>query len=244
MTQSLVVARGQHSRAAGILRARPRGGRGRLPTIDAHRPRAGSCHLSCCPGGIALMSVPPLVPFIPRWRGWPPPVCSAPAPRSIWGGATTLPPIRAPQPLPQWPSCPRSRPNGADAARDACQLVPQPLPPVGQSAPPPVAPADPGAHLVTLTTRLDGASVMPPTAQRRQRPCLDAVYDPATRLLRWKTRWSGLSGAYHRRAVPRPGRRRAERARRAGVAGARLAPREGRATLRPPSASDLLAGRW
>ncbi|HQX68477.1 MAG TPA: hypothetical protein PLG70_09450, partial [Ottowia sp.] len=104
------------------------------------------------------------------------------------------PPIRAPQPLPpaQLPSVPS---NGVQTQPvTPAQPVPQPLPPAGQSAPPPVAPADPGAHLVTLTTRLDGASVMPPTRSAGSAQ-LDAVYDPATRLLRWKTRWSGLSGA-------------------------------------------------
>ncbi|HOM21833.1 MAG TPA: hypothetical protein PK214_12835, partial [Ottowia sp.] len=104
------------------------------------------------------------------------------------------PPIRAPQPLPpaQLPSAPL---NGVQTQPvTPAQPVPQPLPPAGQSAPPPVAPADPGAHLVTLTTRLDGASVMPPTRSAGSAQ-LDAVYDPATRLLRWKTRWSGLSGA-------------------------------------------------
>ena len=121
--------------------------------------------------------------------------------------------------------------------------APQPLPPAGQSAPPPVAPADPGAHLVTLTTRLDGASVMPPTRSAASAQ-LDAVYEPATRLLRWKTRWSGLSGAITGVQFHGP----ADAGQNAPAVLAWPAPfgasYEGRATLGAAQASDLLAGRW
>ena len=153
------------------------------------------------------------------------------------------PPIRAPQPLPpaQLPSVPS---NGVQTQPvTPAQPVPQPLPPTGQSAPPPVAPADPGAHLVTLTTRLDGASVMPPTRSAGSAQ-LDAVYDPATRLLRWKTRWSGLSGAITGVQFHGP----ADAGQNAPAVLAWPAPfgasYEGRATLGAAQANDLLAGRW
>jgi hypothetical protein len=129
------------------------------------------------------------------------------------------PPIRAPQPLPpaQLPSAPL---NGVQTQPvTPAQPVPQPLPPAGQSAPPPVAPADPGAHLVTLTTRLDGASVMPPTRSAASAQ-LDAVYEPRHPPAALEDALVGPERRHYRRAVPRPGRRRAERARRAGLAGA------------------------
>ena len=71
-----------------------------------------------------------------------------------------------------------------------------------------------------------------------------AVYDPATRLLRWKTRWSGLSGAITGAQFHGP----ADAGQNAPAVLAWPAPfgasYEGRATLGAAQASDLLAGRW
>ena len=154
------------------------------------------------------------------------------------------PPVRAPQPLPgpQVPPPPIAQPQAIPPS----QPVPQPLPPVGQTMPPPVAvpaPIDPNAHLVALTTRLDGSSAMPPTRSNGTAQ-LDAVYDSNSRVLRWKTTWSGLSGAitgvqFHGPAAE------GQTAPAVIVWPGPFGPTyEGRATLTPNQAIDLMDGRW
>ena len=151
------------------------------------------------------------------------------------------PPVRMPEPLPapQDPLPPIAQPQPVPPA----QPVPQPLPPVGQTVPPGTPPADPNAHLVALTTRLDGASVMPPTRSNGTGQ-IDAVYDSHTRVLRWKTSWSGLSGPITSVQFHGP----AELGQNAPAVLAWPAPfgptYEGRATLSPNQAVDLLDGRW
>lgn len=146
------------------------------------------------------------------------------------------PPIRMPEPLSTEP---------VPAPVTAPVAVPQPLPPVQAvpEVPPPADAARPEGNLVTLSTRLDGASAIPP-ARSGATGQIDALYDSNTRTLRWKASWSGLSGAiagvqFHGPAAsdqvappvmiwPGP-----------------FGPRyEGRATLTLPQAADLLAGRW
>ncbi|MDO5692046.1 MAG: CHRD domain-containing protein [Pseudomonadota bacterium] len=158
------------------------------------------------------------------------------------------PPVRAPQPLPPatapLPSVAQPQPVSPS------QPVPQPLPPIGQSVPPivgtpvtPPAPMDPSAHLVALTTRLDGASVIPSTRSGGTAQ-LDAVYDSNTYTLRWKTSWSGLGGPitsvqFHGPADP------GQNAPGVMVWPGPFGPTyEGRATLTPNQAVDLLDGRW
>jgi len=75
--------------------------------------------------------------------------------------------------------------------------VTQPLPTPGSVSGnvPPVAATNASAgdtHLVTLTTRLDGASAVPPTSSNATAQ-IDLVYDTSTRLLRWKADWASLS---------------------------------------------------
>ena len=125
--------------------------------------------------------------------------------------------------------------------------VPQPLPPVGQTVPvpppPPVTPVDPSAHLVALTTRLDGGSVMPPSRSAATAQ-LDALYDSNTRVLRWKTSWSGLSGPITGVQFHGP----AEYGQNAPAVMTWPGPfgptYEGRATLNANQAIDLMDGRW
>jgi hypothetical protein len=114
------------------------------------------------------------------------------------------------------------------------------MPPVTSPGP---APIDPTAHLVTLSTRLDGASVMPPTRSNGTAQ-LDAVYDSHTRILRWRTTWSGLSGAitgvqFHAPAAP--GQNAPAVLTWPGPFGPSY---EGRATLSPNQVVDLMDGRW
>lgn len=158
----------------------------------------------------------------------PPPVRlpQAPAP-----APAPLPPVATPQPVPP------------------PQTVPQPLPPIGAPAPlPPLqTPVDPAAspqaHLVTLTTRLDGGSAMPPTRSGGSGQ-LDALYDSGTRVLRWKASWSGLSGPITGVQFHGP----ADYGQTGPVTMVWPGPfgptYEGRATLTTQQAVDLLDGRW
>ncbi len=143
------------------------------------------------------------------------------------------PPVRLPEPLPPVPA---PLPSGAQAQPvPPVQPVPQPLPPVD--------PASPSAHLVTLTTRMDGASVLPP-ARSPAAGQLDALYDASSRLLRWKASWSGLSGAITSIQFHGPadmGQNGPPAMVWPGPFGARY---EGRATLTPQQATDLLDGLW
>ena len=160
------------------------------------------------------------------------------------------PPVRAPQPLPPAPAPlpPIATPQPVPPA----QPVPQPLPPIGSTAPVPPPPmqtpvdpaaASPQAHLVTLTTRLDGASVLPP-ARSNATGQLDALYDSSTRLLRWKTSWAGLSGPITGVQFHGPadyGQTGPATMVWPGPFGSSY---EGRATLTTQQAIDLLDGRW
>ncbi|HMN21429.1 MAG TPA: CHRD domain-containing protein [Ottowia sp.] len=146
------------------------------------------------------------------------------------------PPIRVPEPLPAEPvPAPVSTPVVQPQPVPPLQPVPQVLPPVDAS--------QPDSNLVTLSTRLDGASAIPP-ARSGATGQIDALYDSATRSLRWKASWSGLSGAivgvqFHGPASA--GQVAAPVMIWPGPFGPRY---EGRATLTLQQAADLLAGRW
>jgi len=146
------------------------------------------------------------------------------------------PPIRMPEPMQPAP------------APQPPAVQPMPVPPPQSTAlplPPIAAPAPPAqpANLVTLTTRLDGASVIPP-ARSGAVGQLDALYDGATRLLRWKASWQGLAGAITAVQFRGP----ADEGQNAQAVLLWPAPfgdrYEGRATLTPSQATDLLSGLW
>ncbi|WP_051237513.1 CHRD domain-containing protein [Ottowia thiooxydans] len=164
------------------------------------------------------------------------------------------PPLRLPQPIPS--QQPPISPTGVQPQPiSGVQPVPQALPPIGavqpqpQSPPPApvdstvVAPVRPDTHLVTLTGQLDGMSVIPATRSNGSGQ-LDALYDSSTRTLRWKTSWTGLSGAitavqFHGPADP------GQSAPASMIWPGPFGPRyEGRATLTPQQAVDLMDGRW
>ena len=130
----------------------------------------------------------------------------------------------------------------------------QPLPPIGSTAPmpspppvvqaPPEQPApSPRSNLVTLTTRLDSASTVPP-ARSAAVGQLDALYDCDSGLLRWKASWSSLSGPIASVQFHAP----AEMGQIAPPALVWPGPfgpsYEGRAVITPQQATDLLSGRW
>jgi hypothetical protein len=114
--------------------------------------------------------------------------------------------------------------------------------PVPQSAPPAdVSPA--GAQLITLTTRPDGASAVPPTSSSATAQ-IDLVYDTNTHLLRWKAQWSDLSGPITAVTFYGPaaqGQQGPPTLIWPGPFGPRY---EGRATLTPQQATDLTGGLW
>lgn len=195
------------------------------PSHRTHRPLVahfarGHWRATGALGLAALLAACSSVDLGPRYD--PPPV-------RMPGSAEPPPPAATPQPLPP----PHSQPV------PPTQPVPQPLPPVGQAT----DPADPNAHIVTFTTRLDGASAVPP-ARSGASGQLDAIYNANTRLLRWKASWSGLSGPITGVAFHGPAHE--------GQVGpatmiwpAPFGPRyEGRATLTPQQAGELLQGRW
>lgn len=156
------------------------------------------------------------------------------------------PPARMPQatlPAPA-PMPPVAQPSAVPPA----QPVPQTLPPIG-STPPAVpgtaipTPADPRAALVTLSTRLDAASTQPP-ARSNAVGQLDAIYDSNTRLFRWKASWSGLSSPITGAQFHGPadlGQNGPATLVWPGPFGPTY---EGRATLTPEQAVDLMSGRW
>ncbi len=156
------------------------------------------------------------------------------------------PPARMPQatqPAPA-PLPPVAQPTAVPPA----QPMPQPLPPLGTTpAPPPpgvvTPPADPRASVVTLTTRLDAASAIPP-ARSNAVGQLDAIYDANTRLFRWKASWSGLSGAITGVQFHGPADQGQNGVPTLIWPGPFGPSYEGRATLTPEQAVDLLGGRW
>ena len=113
-------------------------------------------------------------------------------------------------------------------------------------SPPPIRLPEPlpaSPNRVTRTTQLDGASVIPP-ARSGATGQLDALYDGATRMLRWKASWNGLAGAIT--AVQFRGPADATQIAQPvllwpGPFGDRY---EGRATLTPSQATDMLSGLW
>jgi hypothetical protein len=134
-------------------------------------------------------------------------------------------------------------------SRGPAQPYPVPgttLPPSGPAVPAPVQPpaqAD-DRNLVALAADLSGAEVVPP-AQTAGRGEFAAVYDRATRLLRWKSNVEGLYGEVLGASFNGP----ADLDQNAPVviewqSAAGRARYEGRATLTPSQASNLLAGMW
>ena len=152
------------------------------------------------------------------------------------------PPIRMPESLPANPA--EAPPTVQPMPVPPPQSVPQPLPPIGTPVPaPPAASPSANPNLVTLTTQLDGASVIPP-ARSGATGQLDALYDSNTRVLRWKASWSDLAGAIT--AVQFRGPADATQIAQPvllwpGPFGDRY---EGRATLTPSQATDMLSGLW
>ena len=99
------------------------------------------------------------------------------------------------------------------------------------------------ANLVAFTTQLRAANEVPPNASQGN-GSVDAVFNKDTSEFRWKGNFSGLTGSASAGHFQGPAAIGAN----AGVAlpwaGPVRSPLEGRATLTPAQAADLLAGRW
>lgn len=160
----------------------------------------------------------------------------APAPQPAQPSAATPQPVAPEQPVGQ------PLPPIGDAASGPSSSEPPPAP----DAPPQTPPANPAdaaqSHLFTLTTRLEGAAVNPPTPSAATGQ-FDALYDASMSILRWKASWSGLSGPitgvqFHSADIGQNGPP-------AMIWPGPFGPvYEGRAMLTPQQAQDLLAGRW
>ncbi len=115
--------------------------------------------------------------------------------------------------------------------------------PVGSVPVQPLPQADDADPRVALSTQLSGANVVPPTPSRGSGR-LDMVYNRQTRLLRWKTSWSGLEGTITGVQFHSP----AGAGQTAPAAmiwpGPFGATYEGRVTLGEQQAADLLQGLW
>jgi hypothetical protein len=123
--------------------------------------------------------------------------------------------------------------------------VTQPLSPPGSADNSADAPSAPGAdaHLVTMTTRADGTSMVPPTPSNGNAQ-IDLLYDSGTRLLRWKAQWTGLSSPITGVQFYGPaaqGQQGPPTLIWPGPFGPRY---EGRATIMPQQATDLMGGLW
>lgn len=164
------------------------------------------------------------------------------------GPSYSPPPVRMPQsslPPPASPVPPVAQPSAVQPA----QPIPQTLPPIGATPPAgtpgaaPSAPADPRASLVTLTTRLEPGSVLTPVRSNGVGQ-LDAIYDANTRLFRWKASWSGLSGPITGAQFHGPADQGQTGPATLVWPGPFGPTYEGRATLTPEQAVDLMGGRW
>lgn len=104
-------------------------------------------------------------------------------------------------------------------------------------------PPDPNAHLATFTTRLAGTNEVPPNGSMGT-GTVDAVLDKNTLLLRWKLSYSNLSGPPTMAHFHGPAEIGANAAPVITFRPPLTAAYDGRATLTPAQAADLLAGKW
>jgi hypothetical protein len=174
---------------------------------------------------------------------------------------TILVPQAAPAPQAPVVFTPASEPAAQARPVTSGQPQPQPLAAMPMNGEPPPAPAaqsaqaaasapsaqapadDPDAHLATFSAHLSGPGAVPP-ADSAATGQIDALYDSSSGLLRWKVTWSDLRGpitAVQFRGPADSG----QNAPPTVIWPAPFGPTyEGRATLTPQQARDLLSGRW
>ena len=174
----------------------------------------------------------------PAWaRAWPAALVVA-----LLAGcaAQPLPPYNPP-PLPRYPA-PAQQPGRQVPVQPVPGVQVTPVPPPGQGSAPGDT-ADPRAHLVTLAADLSSADTVPATASRAQGR-VAMVYNTQTRLLRWKASVSGLSGSITGLSFNGPGFPGDTSPAVVNWPGPLGAVYDGRATLSPEQAADLIGGRW
>jgi hypothetical protein len=102
---------------------------------------------------------------------------------------------------------------------------------------------DPNAHLAAFSTQMTGMNEVPPVATAATGR-VDAVLDKNTRLLRWKMSFTGLSGPATAGHFHGPAAIGANAGVTLPLKNPVKSPLEGRATLTPAQAADLLTGKW
>lgn len=101
----------------------------------------------------------------------------------------------------------------------------------------------PDAHLAAFSTQMTGLNQVPAVATPATGR-VDAVLDKNTRLFRWKLSFTGLSGPATAGHFHGPAGIGANANITLPFKGPVKSPLEGRATLTPAQAADLLAGKW
>jgi hypothetical protein len=99
------------------------------------------------------------------------------------------------------------------------------------------------AHLAAFSTQLTGMNQVPPVGTAATGKAF-AVLDKNTLLLRWKLQFSGLSGPATGANFHGPALIGANAKSVLVFSAPVVSPADGRATLTPAQAADLLAGKW
>lgn len=99
------------------------------------------------------------------------------------------------------------------------------------------------SSLVAFTTQLRGANEVPANASPGS-GSVDAVFDTATHLLRWKVNYTRLTGPATAGHFHGPAAIGANAGVALGWASPLSSPMDGSATLTAAQAADLMAGRW
>jgi hypothetical protein len=99
------------------------------------------------------------------------------------------------------------------------------------------------SNRVSFNVALTGDQEVPPVMTTGT-GTIDATYDKLTRVLTWRLSYSGLSGQPTAAHFHGPARAGGNSGVALGMASPITNPTEGKATLTPEQASDLLAGLW
>ena len=101
----------------------------------------------------------------------------------------------------------------------------------------------PTAHLAAFSTQMTGMNEVPPVATSAS-GWVDAMLDKNTLLFRWKLSFTGLSGPATGGHFHGPAAIGSNASIALAFKAPVTSPLEGRATLTPAQAADLLAGKW
>lgn len=99
------------------------------------------------------------------------------------------------------------------------------------------------SNTVTLTSTLSGTNEVPPVPSAGTGSA-EAVLNKETNALTWKVTYSGLTGPVTAAHFHGPAAAGANAGIALGFTGDMMSPIEGKATLTPAQAADLLGGKW